>query len=204
MAVNDFDFIAPFYDRLSKLVFGESLIQAQAYHLKEIGDKDHVLILGGGTGKLLEYIPKSGELDFVEKSVRMLDRAKRRKFHGSINFIQSDFLEFESDKRYDVIICPFFLDCFDQQSLNTVIAKIKRLLSTNAKLIVVDFEKRKVNTLLLDSMLIFFRWCANLETIKLLDLRSFLKKNNFQENEIKFYHKGVFSALYYQVGKRKR
>ncbi|MEP5106138.1 MAG: methyltransferase type 12, partial [Ekhidna sp.] len=66
MVVNDFDFVAPIYDRLSKLVFGKSLIKAQAYHLKVIGDKDRVLILGGGTGKLLEFIPKSGELDFVE------------------------------------------------------------------------------------------------------------------------------------------
>ncbi|WP_420316874.1 class I SAM-dependent methyltransferase [Ekhidna sp.] len=204
MAVNDFDSVAPYYDCLSKLVFGESLLKAQAYHLKEIGDKDRVLILGGGTGKLLEYIPKSGELDFLEMSHRMLKRAKRRKFHRSINFIHTDFLEFNTDKRYEVIICPFFLDCFDEQSLHTVIVKAKELLSPNGKLIVTDFDRKGTNSLLLQSMLIFFKWFANLETTQLLDLKSFLKKNDFQENEIKIYKKGVFSALYYQVGKRKR
>ena len=204
MAVNDFDFVAPFYDRLSKLVFGESLIQAQAYHLKEIGDNDRVLILGGGTGKLLEYIPKSGKLDFVEKSVRMLDRAKRRKFHGSINFIQADFLEFESDKRYEVIICPFFLDCFETQGLMKVIAKIRSQLKPDGKLIITDFERSSINPFLLMAMLIFFKLFSKLETNRLLDLRTLLKENGFKESQISLYKKGIFSALYYQVGKRKQ
>ncbi|MEP0986231.1 class I SAM-dependent methyltransferase [Ekhidna sp.] len=204
MVVNDFDFVAPIYDRLSKLVFGKSLIKAQAYHLKVIGDKDRVLILGGGTGKLLEFIPKSGELDFVEMSHRMLDRAKRKKFHRSINLIHTDFLEFNTDKKYDVIICPFFLDCFEIQGLTKVIAKIRSQLKPDGKLIITDFERSNINSFILKIMLIFFKLFSKLETNRLLDIRAILKENGFNESETSFYKKGIFSALYYQVGKRKQ
>ncbi|WP_424962953.1 methyltransferase domain-containing protein [Ekhidna sp.] len=204
MAVNDFDSVAPFYDRISKLFFGGLLTIAQGYYLKEIGANDRVLILGGGTGKILKHVPNSEELDFVEKSQRMLDRAKKRRINRSVNYIQADFLEFESEKKYDVIICPFFLDCFGEQSLNTVIVKVKELLCTNGTLIVTDFDRKRIHPFLLESMLIFFDWFSNLEATQLIDLRSFLKKNGFEENGIKFYEKGVFSALYSPVSKMKQ
>ena len=197
MAVNDFDFVAPFYDRLSKLFFGKSLIKAQAYHLKVIGDKDRVLILGGGTGKLLEYIPKSGELDFVEKSVRMLDRAKRRKFHGSINFIQADFLEFDTDKGYDVIICPFFLDCFDSTNLRRVIAKCKNLLKPSGRLIVADFNHDVSNRLILKLMHMFFALVSNLESSKLQNIHAEIISSGFDLSKEKFLNQNqLFSRLY--------
>lgn len=203
MAVNDFNLIAPFYDRLSSLVFGESLIKAQTYHLKEIGDKDRVLILGGGTGEILERMPPSGQIHFIEKSGEMLRRAKKRRTNERAHFIHEDFLNIELDKKYDVIICPFFLDCFSEHNLNMIIAKIRDRLYDDGILIVTDFDKKSIHSFLLQSMLIFFKRVSNLETSQLLDLRSFLKENDSQEKEIQIYKKGIFSALYSPVSKRK-
>ena len=203
MAVNDFDFIAPFYDRLAKLVFGKSLLEAQLAHISEISEKDHVLVLGGGTGQILEYIPFCQNVDYVEKSKQMIRRAERRQVNLSINFIQQSFLSVELDKQYDIIICPFFLDCFDQSSLNTVVTKIRSMLDNEGKLLVSDFDKERVNKILLKFMLVFFKAVARLGSNKLLCIRSELKENFFEEGKITFCKKGVFSGLYYPVNRKK-
>lgn len=203
MAVNDFDSIAPFYDRLAKLVFGKSLLNAQIAHISEIREKDHVLVLGGGTGEILEHIPFCKSVDYVEKSKQMIRRAERRQINLSINFIQQSFLTVELDKQYDIIICPFFLDCFDHSNLNYVVGKIESLLNTDGRLLVIDFDKERVNKILLKSMFLFFVAVARLATSELLNIRSELQKNSFVENKIAFGKKGIFSAIYSPVNKRK-
>ena len=94
MAVNDFNFIAPFYDVLARIVFGNAILKAQTTHLSEINENDQVLILGGGTGKLLEHIPFCDRVDYVEKSEKMIRIAKRRLVNRSVNFVNHDFLNY--------------------------------------------------------------------------------------------------------------
>ncbi|MEP5105082.1 MAG: class I SAM-dependent methyltransferase, partial [Ekhidna sp.] len=134
----------------------------------------------------------------------MIWKANKRLVNRSINFHQQDFFEFESQKKYDVIVCPFFLDCFEIQGLTKVIAKIRSQLKPDGKLIITDFERSNINSFILKIMLIFFKLFSKLETNRLLDIRAILKENGFNESETSFYKKGIFSALYYQVGKRKQ
>ena len=197
MAVNDFDFIAPFYDRLAKLIFGRALLRAQLTHLSELKEKDQVLIVGGGAGELLEHIPFCTSIDFVEKSKRMIRRAKKRLVDRPVNFILEDFLSFESDKKYDVIICPFFLDCFEEQNLKLTINKCKKLLKKEGVLIVSDFEEKYSNKFLLRIMHLFFRVTSRLESNKLKPINDFVVSEGFQLVDEKFLHRNqLFSRLY--------
>ena len=69
---NNFNTIAPVYDFLAKMVFGRSLERAQAAFLSDLETKvkAKVLIVGGGTGKVLELLPEGLDLqiDYVEKA----------------------------------------------------------------------------------------------------------------------------------------
>ena len=197
MAVNNFDFVAPYYDLLVKVVFGRSILNAQLVHLARIQKKDTVLVLGGGTGKLLHHIPSCKTIDFVEKSRKMIAKARKRLENRVINFIHEDFLEYESKHQYDVIICPFFLDCFEKQNLEIVIAKCKSLISTGGYLITTDFESETSGKFLLATMHIFFGFTSNLESRCLKHIHEFVVSNGFElVAEISLHRNQLFSRLY--------
>lgn len=197
MALNDFDFVAPFYERLASLVFGKALIHAQITHLSEIKEDDNVLILGGGTGEILDHIPICENIDYVEKSHLMIRRAKSRLVNRPVNFIQEDFLIFHSERKYDVIICPFFLDCFEESNLKQAIGKCKHHLKSGGKLIIIDFESGQTNSFLLRLMHLFFRLGAQLESRKLKNIHNHVLSIDFKLLEEKFSHRNqLFSRLY--------
>lgn len=197
MAVNNFDFIAPFYDQLAKLVFGKALLQAQLIHLTQIEENDHVLILGGGTGRILEQFPICNQIDFVEKSKKMIMLAKKRMVKRHIDFKYCDFFEYKPNRKYDIVICPFFLDCFNQEQLEEVLNKIKLMLSKNGHLLVADFRSTKSNRWILRIMHLFFRLFANLEARYLLDIHQMVISAGFEVEKEKFLHrKQLFSRLY--------
>ena len=52
----NYDKIAPIYDMLSKLVFNRSQLLGQIEQLKNLSDNQHILICGGGSGKILDEI----------------------------------------------------------------------------------------------------------------------------------------------------
>ncbi|WP_420576912.1 class I SAM-dependent methyltransferase [Ekhidna sp.] len=197
MAVNDFDSIAPFYDCLAKLVFGKSLLEAQLAHISEIREKDHVLILGGGTGEILEHIPFCKSVDYVEKSKQMIRRAERRQVNLSINFIHHSFLTVELNKQYDIIICPFFLDCFGEENLLTAISTCKQKLTSGGKMIVIDFAENSSDSWIVKLMHFFFRITANLESRNLKNIHIQMLYSDFQLIDEKFSHRNkLFSRLY--------
>ena len=53
---NDFDGIAWCYDFMAKLIFGERLYQASIQWLETLNKLDTVVVLGGGSGKILKQL----------------------------------------------------------------------------------------------------------------------------------------------------
>lgn len=195
--MNNFNFIAPFYDTISKLVFGNSLIESQTFFLSEIKEIDTVLILGGGTGKLLDALPRCKQIHFLDLSERMIVRAKKRESNSPVNFIHADFLDHDFVSTYDVIICPFFLDCFDENDLRKVLGKAKFILNQQGRLIVTDFQRINNNRFLLKLMHVFFRICASLQSKNLKDIHQEAKLVGFKLVTEKFFQRNrIFSRLY--------
>ena len=81
MLERNYDSIALIYDRLARLVYGRSLVNAQLYLLDAIPAEAHVLIVGGGTGWVLEEITKrhpSGlSIDYIDAASKMVALAKK-------------------------------------------------------------------------------------------------------------------------------
>lgn len=195
--MNNFNFLAPYYDRISRLVFGDKLLRAETHFLEHISQEDSILILGGGTGALLEHLPPCKDIDFVEKSVKMINRASGRKVSQKVGWINRDFLAFNTSIKYDVVICPFFLDCFAVDELELVIKKIKSLLKPRSILIVADFQRTKSNKLQLALMHLFFRIFADLGAKSLANIHEIVSTHGFVTEEEKFLHRNrLFSRLY--------
>ncbi|GAB4248716.1 MAG: class I SAM-dependent methyltransferase [Ekhidna sp.] len=192
---NNFDSVANFYDRLSSIVFGEEIAKSTQCFLDRIKGNSVVLILGGGTGSLLQHLPECTHIDYVEKSGKMIELAKKRSSQN-VNFIHADFLDFETTDKYDFIVCPFFLDCFNESDLRIVLDKISELLCSRGSLLIQDFDVSRTSKLLSFCMHFFFRITTALDSRKLLPIRDIIVSSGFRELEIRALKKGIFSAIY--------
>lgn len=175
----NFDRITPIYDVLARAVFGRALERAQAVFLNRIPAGASVLVVGGGTGWLLEPLLANGQLSrivYLEASARMLARTTRRVLNrqllGTVEFRLGDETTLQLDERFDVVITPFVLDLFTAQTLRTrLLPRLRTALKLGGQWLVTDFVPgigwgRKT---LIQAMIWFFRLTANIEAHQLAD-----------------------------------
>ena len=180
---NDFNLIAPFYDGLSKLVFGNKIKNAQIESLDFIPPDSAILIMGGGTGWILDEIskkfPTGLDITYIDKSSRMVQLSqKRNRGLNTIAFV-NDSIENAclASEKYNVILTPFFLDCFSQLSLQPVFKKLDDSLKPGGLWINIDFylsQKSKYrHKILTKLMYLFFRFFSSIEAGKLPSVTPF-------------------------------
>ncbi len=142
-----YDVIAPVYDTLAKLFIGKALRRAQVYFLRYIPDGAKVLIVGGGTGWILEEISavhsKGLEIDYVDVSSKMIALAKRKNWgKNKVDFIHQSILDFTTQHQYDVIITPFLLDNFREETAQKVFLLLHQSITTRRALDVYRFPAK--------------------------------------------------------------
>jgi ubiquinone/menaquinone biosynthesis C-methylase UbiE len=168
-----FNFIAPYYDLLSKLIFGTKIEKLKVSFFNRIPANSNVLFIGGGSGTSLQtllQIRNNVSIDYVEPSSKMIKKAiKRVGGSTNIHFHQLNIEEFEGVD-YDVIITEYFFDLFDEFKIYELVEMIGLKLNRNGKWIDTDF--RAPNTfkdrLLLKTMYLFFKLTVNLKTNNLV------------------------------------
>ncbi|MVM30517.1 methyltransferase domain-containing protein [Spirosoma sp. HMF4905] len=183
-AGGNFNWIAPVYDALAFCVFGHRLQRAQTVFLDRIPPNASLLILGGGSGWLLEQVlltcrPK--QVLYLEASSQMLSLASQRMVRkslvGSVEFRVGDESSLKSDERFDGIFTPFVLDLFTEQTLaSSMIPQLCNVLKTAGVWIVADFVKPKIGwqKALLWTMIRFFQLTAGIQTQRLADWQKLL------------------------------
>ena len=181
---NGFDWISPVYDALAFVVFGRKLQQAQLTFLNQIPDKATILLVGGGTGWLLEHVLtqcKPRRVVYLELSGQMVAKASQRMVKnavlGSVEFRVGDVRDLSTDEQFDIVITPFVLDLFPESILQTdVIPRLLRILKPTSLWLVTDFVTTHVwwQKALLWSMIRFFRLTAGIEATQLPDWQRFL------------------------------
>ena len=202
----NYDTIASNYDWLSRLIFGKALINAQLHLLAYIQDDSHVLIVGGGTGWILEelvFLEKKGlNIDYVESSAEMMILSKKRKCGpNQVQFIQMPIESYVSNSSYDVIITPFLFDNFTMEKIGHVFFLLNDMLVNKGLWLYADFVYMSSASpfwqkILLKSMYLFFRITAKIETNKLVDMSPFFKCGFGIMSEKSFYAKFVKSIVF--------
>ena len=195
--MNDFDGIAWCYDALKKLVFGDTLDEAASHYIPGIPVGSNVLIIGGGTGRLLNDFPEEVQITYIEKSGKMLKYARKRS-SGEIDFQHIDFLDYQPTHSFNFVVCPFFLDLFNPKLLNEVIKKIQNTLHPGGQLLVTDFSYRQ--SLLISLMYKVFNVVSKISGGKILPIQNLLINSGFQLIESTTYLNGlVFSSRFQHV-----
>jgi ubiquinone/menaquinone biosynthesis C-methylase UbiE len=188
MASPNYDNAAWFYDRLSRMIYGKALIDAQVYFLRRIPANSKVLIVGGGTGVILEeltrFFPSGLKITYVEISAKMMAKSKAR-FIGNnqVNYINKAVQDAELSDTFDVIITAFLFDNFKGETLQKVFKAIDRCLKPDGLWLNTDFQLtgKWWQNALLKTMLLFFKTLCNVEASTLPDIDRLFK--NYQPVE---------------------
>ena len=194
-----FDFIAPYYDFISKLVFVDVLEKSKVSQFSNISKGSKVLFVGGGSGSSLNMLLKTSsnlEIDFVEPSQKMISIAKGRIGSTScVNFHQIGIENFNGSS-YDVIITEFFFDLFDKESIQLLIKGIGSKLNTNGKWIDTDFRipQGRINKIILTVMYLFFKITAGVVIQKLTSTKNLFSRAGFEIGNEKKFRDGFISS----------
>lgn len=167
---SNFDRIAWFYDPLARFVFGRYMLESQTHFLGRISPGSSVLIVGGGTGWILDEVfarATNCEVCYVESSEEMLRKARRRGRSGKVHFIHGSWKNLPA-QQFDVVVTNYFLDLFADQTLMEVIRVIGDALNERGMWLVTDFTRSgKWHAAMLAAMYLFFRLLCRIEASSL-------------------------------------
>ncbi|QEC76054.1 class I SAM-dependent methyltransferase [Mucilaginibacter ginsenosidivorax] len=195
---------AGFYDFLSRLVYGKAIINTQLYLIDHIRPNNNILIVGGGTGWILDEItklhPTGLKITYVEAAKRMMQLSKKRNTGGNEIVFINDVIEgVNLPAGFDVVITPFLFDNFTEGTLNRVFNKIHTLLKPNGLWLNCDFQlKGKCwQAFLLKSMFLFFRLIDGIEANKLPEIEACFNRNNYSpKSERTFFGDFIVARVY--------
>lgn len=207
----NFDSIAPFYDSLSRLVFGDALRRAQVEHLGAIPEQAHVLLIGGGSGWLLEQLllqKPQANVTYLESSAKMLELAQKRckQFAiptATVSFRLGDEHSLQPDESFDVIITPFLLDLFPDDRLQHLMSRLYTTLRPGGCWLFSDFWSVHDpapfwQRLLLRSMYTFFGLVSGVKATQLPDFGLHFQRLRLQEQAGAHFYGGLIQAKAYR------
>ena len=205
---NNYNLVARFYDTLSAIIFQKAIINAQIFLIQNIPEESNILIVGGGTGRVLEELAKiyseNINITYVEKSSEMISLSKKRNYKSNlIEFINLPVEEFNTDKLYDVVFTSFFFDNFQAKKIHSIFSKLNRFLKPNGLWLYADFVDDKHNKwwqkFLLKSMYIFFKLTCNIEAQNLTSMNAYFEQEYKKINEAFFYKNFIQSKIYKKI-----
>ena len=160
----NYNYLAPFYKILSRIVFGRSIERVNERVVGMVENKGSILLLGGGNGEILSYLERESgwnSILFCDFSEQMIHLAKKRSKDSRITFVHKNAFNLE-DFDYDYIALPFFLDQFKEQNSIELLNKIRERSKPQTKLLFTDMNPKKLNSVLLRTMYLFFRMTTGL------------------------------------------
>ncbi len=196
----DFSRVAPVYDTLANLVFGKTLMEATKSGFSWILPGDSVLIMGGGTGKVLETLDELGiplNVWFMDSSEGMLELARKRRLENiDVQFIEADSRGYSFTQPYDIILTPFFLDCFTTKELVSNRRWIDGL-KPDGHWLFADFVPTNswIKDRFIELMYLFFRLTAGLKISRTPDYDQFFRGMSLIQKQ-SFYGNMIESRVY--------
>lgn len=193
-----------FYERLSKLVFGNVQVKAQNYFLNHIAPNSTILIIGGGTGQILEsisHIHASGlNITYVEISPKMMALSRKRNTgQNEVEFITGDIVHIAFTQKFDAVITAFLFDNFADEDMATTFPLIDQWVKPRGLWLDTDFQLTGSfwQKLMLKTMYLFFKLMKAVNVAKLPDTPTFFKQHGYTVCCAKeFYGRFICSRLY--------
>lgn len=182
IATNNYNRIAILYDQLSFLFFGRAQRSAQVALLHHIDRGSRILIVGGGTGWILQEIakmhPTGLDITYVEISQNMIRLSRRRNAGiNAVHFVNEAIENFSSATPFDIVITGFLFDNFSEEKARIVFPLLHSWLKPGGKWLFTDFDAEQARRhywqrLMLSAMYLFFRPVCNVEAKQLLSFKA--------------------------------
>lgn len=126
--------LARAYRWMEYLSFGPYLQQCRRLRLQEMASSRRAVVYGDGDGRFLaELVRRVPQIQVtaVDASGEMLRRAAERlPSNAPVRLVQADALAYEAaalpEAPFDLIVSHFFLDCFDEEELTALLARVNR------------------------------------------------------------------------------
>lgn len=205
---NNYNFIAPYYDFISRLVFGKAIVGAQNSLLPYIPANSDVLIVGGGSGWILEELARlhtSGlNITYLDNSTGMIALAKKRNYgNNTVAFVCEAVEQYETNKKFDCIYTPFLFDNFKSEKAAFVFEKLHRLLKPGRYWLYTDFiptqnTKNYWQKILLSLMYFFFTTVSKIETKELVDMDPLFQIHGYTLTFTSWHYKRFIRSMAYK------
>lgn len=139
--------LARAYRWMEYLSFGPYLQQCRTLRLAEMASCRRALIYGDGDGRflaeLVRRLPRI-RVAAIDASSEMLRRAAERlPSDADVRMVEADALTDQAaalpEAPFDLIVSHFFLDCFNEQELSTLLAAVNGAAAEDAIWVVSDF-----------------------------------------------------------------
>jgi len=194
-----------FYDGLARLVYGKALVNAQVYLLKHIPENAKILIVGGGTGWILDELtrihPAGLQITYVEIAPNMMAQSKKRNVgNNQVTFINDAIENADLPADFDIALTPFLLDNFTEENLSKVFSSIAVLLKPNALWLNTSFQLtgKWWQQVLLKTMFVFFKVTCGIEASKLPEIDKCFEEEYFKLIEQESFFGEFIGARVYQ------
>ena len=201
----NYDTIAWFYDRLARLIFGTTLVNAQLFLIRAIPPMSRILIVGGGTGWILEEIAKLHQsgltITYIDASEKMIGLAQQRNTgNNQIEFISTPIEAVSLAQAYDIVLTPFLFDNFSQDSLSKMFDQLSGVMKPRGLWLYADFQATGIawQRLVLKIMYMFFRVSCGIEATHLPDAKSLFTEHNFTNQTQRSFMNQFIIAVVYQ------
>ena len=207
--------VASFYDWLARLIYGNALEQAQRSLLPHLPPQGRVLVIGGGSGWLLEQLLKTGlQLDilYIDAAPAMLQRAQhryarfRQPHQCKAVFRLGTEQALQPQEQFDAVYTPFLLDLFPPRRLQQLMERLADALTPQGTWLFADFWPQQQpppywQKLLVWGMYTFFGAVSGVKARQLPDYASHFKALGFQELYSHSFYKGMVQAKAFVRGK---
>lgn len=197
------------YNFLEKLVFKDALEKTRFACLDSISEAKRILLLGEGDGRFLAKLTSINPdclVTVLDASPIMLALAKTKvpaTFQGEIHFCKEDATKctfpFEA---FDAVVSHFFLDCFTEETLSTLLEKLSSTLRPNGKWLIADFVEPSPNALrslpqflCLRILYAFFRLTCGIEARRVVSPHKILRTHGLSESRCISFSKGLLTSL---------
>lgn len=194
-----------FYDSLARMVYGSALVNSQIYLLQHIPAGSNVLVVGGGTGWVLDELTRihaTGlSVTYVEIAPNMMALSKKRDTGGNrVVFINDAIENVVLPADFDIALTPFLLDNFSEENLIKLFNSISTLLKKEGLWLTVSFQLtgKWWQWVLLKSMILFFKLICGIEASKLPGINMCFDKNGYRLIEQKCFYGDFIGARVYK------
>jgi SAM-dependent methyltransferase len=193
-----------FYEHLSKLIFGQAQVKAQNYFLNLINSGSRILIIGGGTGAILESLtrlhPSGLHITYVEASYKMMALSRKR-YTGKneVVYLTADIGQVTFEQPFDIVITAFLFDNFSEEILAATFPLIDAQLEPGGLWLDTDFQLTGPlwQKLLLKLMYTFFNMMGAVDVKHQPNVKRMFGEYGYQVVNVKaFYGRFILTRVY--------